>query len=233
MLLSMAFSPRTHFLDTEAAFWDGDERCSLSVYPDTVAIQQGRVSIVDMRQKPWLVVTSRPASFYEASRDAISGLRLRDETGPLIVETGTGLGGYIPHVLQNHPRVTAIAIDPIDYAWLKDRLAAAAELPAVQALGERVLADIQELMARCDAYRSPRVRHIRSSLMTALEERGDELYGSADAAVEMYGPVFYLEDAHVPMRALCRMLKPNGRLYSWYKTARDILSDVRRETPVS
>ena len=222
----MAFSAVQETFGELGQFHNPAERCRISIFKQT---SHGRVGVEDERQTPALWITSRSAKTY---KDFFSKVHLVDEVGPQFIEAGAGLGGFLPdlvHRRELHP--PPIVIDPIDYAWVHAQLEAVLGLDAVQLLGEEIKREIQEVIERCVFYRSSLVRHIRLPLHEALRQYGKSLKEKGDAIIDVYGGGTYEEVDRVndlpSITNICRLVKPDGRLYSSHANAREFLEEWR------
>jgi hypothetical protein len=208
-------------------FENASQQCCIRVFKDT---GHGRLGIHDDRYEPHAWITSRSTQRYF---EFFSNQSLDKESGPQFVELGAGLGGFIPDLVRcQESLLPPIVIDPIDYTWVRTQLTELLSLSEVQCLGEQVRRDVEELLCRCDAYMSPRVRHLQMPLRQAFQKHRDELIGIGDAVLDLYGATTYEEnesfdDIPSVVNAL-RLLSEQGRFYSSFPVAQGVLMDWRK-----
>lgn len=223
----MAFSAIPAAPSELGRFSDSAERSVVRVFRETTL---GRLGIHDDRQETSLWITSRNADTY---KNLFSVINLDQEEGPQFIESGGGLGGFLPDLLRRNTRIPPpIVIDPIEYAWVRLQLENLLLLPQVHALGEHIAVEIKTLIGRCDVYESAQVQHIALPLRQACKQFPN-LVEQGDAVIDTYGGVTYesVEEAHdiPPIVHLFHLLKSDGRLYSTYPCARGFLKDWQKD----
>jgi hypothetical protein len=151
--------------------------------------------------KIWMI-TSRDFPEYKIDKRSL-------KQGIQYAEIGTGLGGFIPYLVERFgARIPLpIAIDPANYAAIQKMLEFAIDakftFPKTKAM-------LRGLLERCETITNPKkVRLVNLKLEEALVQFPD-LIGCSDIVVDKWGPC--LCGGNTSIKQARRLLKPRGKL---------------------